>query len=98
MARIEGELLLKTDGQAINEAERCFQRALQIAQSRGEKSLELRAAMSLAQLWQRQRRHEDAHRLVADIYGWFTEGFDTADLRAAKTLLTELAGTAPAAR
>jgi len=98
VARIEGELLLKTDGQVINEAERCFQRALQIAQSRGEKSLELRAAMSLAQLWQRQHRQEDAHRLVADIYGWFTEGFDTADLRAAKTLLTELAGTAPAAR
>jgi predicted ATPase len=53
--------------------------------------LELRAAMSLSRLWQQQEKKEEAHRLLADIYGWFTEGFDTADLKEAKVLLEELA-------
>jgi predicted ATPase len=56
------------------------------------KSLELRAAMSLAHLWQQQGKQAEAHELLAPIYGWFTEGFDTADLLEAKALLAELAG------
>jgi tetratricopeptide (TPR) repeat protein len=91
IVRIEGELALTSDRSATAEAERCFRSALEIAQSRSEKSFELRAAMSLARLWQSQRRREEAHRLLGDAYGWFTEGFDTADLRAAQALLKELA-------
>jgi len=89
--RVEGELLLRSATPDAGEAERYFDRALAIARKREEKSLELRAAMSLARLWRDRGRRRDAHRLVADVYGWFTEGFDTADLRAAKALLEELA-------
>jgi class 3 adenylate cyclase len=89
--RTEGEIVLKCDASAAGEAERCFQRALEIARARSEKSLELRAAMSLARLWQRQDRREEAHRLLEPMYRWFTEGFDTADLKAARALLDELA-------
>jgi len=60
-----------------------------VARSQHAKSLELRAAMSLSRLWQRQGKKAEAHRLLAEIYGWFTEGFDTADLKAAKALLDE---------
>ena len=98
VARIEGALILQSDSSATAGAERCFQRAIEIAQGRGEKSLELRAATSLSRLWARQRRHEEAHQLLANIYDWFTEGLDTVDLRAAKALLSELEGTSPAAR
>ena len=91
VARLEGELTLQSDRSATAEAERCFRSALQIAQSQGGKSLELRAAMSLARLWQSQRRREEAHAALAGVYGWFTEGFDTADLKAAKALLETLA-------
>ena len=72
------------------EAEACFQKAIEIAQRQQAKSLELRAAMSLARLWQQQDKREEARQLLADIYGWFTEGFDTPDLQEAKTLLEEL--------
>jgi predicted ATPase len=72
------------------EAEACFQKAMGIAQRQQAKSLELRAVMSLAKLWQRQGKPKEAHEMLAEIYGWFTEGFDTKDLQEAKTLLEEL--------
>jgi predicted ATPase len=62
-----------------------------MARGQQAKSLELRAAMSLSRLWQRQDKHSEAYDLLAPIYGWFTEGFDTADLQEAKALLEELA-------
>ena len=67
-----------------------FQRALDVARRQEAKSLELRAAMSLSRLWQQQGKQAEAHALLAPIYGWFTEGFDTADLQEAKALLEEL--------
>ena len=79
-------------GEAGAEAEACFQHALTVARRQQAKSLELRAAMSLARLWQQQGKHAEARALLAPIYGWFTEGFDTADLQEAKALLDELAG------
>ena len=88
--RLEGELLLirASDNQA--EAEACFRRALEVAQAQSGKALELRASTSLARLWAEQGRRAEAHDLLAPIYGWFTEGFDTADLKDAKALLEEL--------
>jgi predicted ATPase len=74
-----------------HEAEMCFQHALDVARGRQAKSLELRAAMSLARLWQRQGKRVEAHALLEEIYGWFTEGFDTADLQEAQALLEALA-------
>jgi predicted ATPase len=73
-----------------HEAEACFLHALAVARQQGAKALELRAAMSLARLWRRQSRKTEARHLLAEIYGWFTEGFDTADLQEAQTLLAEL--------
>ncbi len=67
--------------------EDCFRQALDIARRQGAKSLELRAACSLARLWQQQGKKEEAHQLLAEIYGWFREGFDTVDLKEAKALL-----------
>jgi len=72
------------------EAELWLQQALAIARRQGAKSLELRAAMSLARLWQQQGKCAAAHALLAEVYGWFTEGFDTADLQEAKVLLAAL--------
>jgi predicted ATPase len=69
-----------------------LQRALDVARGQEAKSLELRAAMSLARLWQQQGRRAEAQALLAPIYAWFTEGFDTADLQEAKALLAELEG------
>jgi predicted ATPase len=90
--RVKGELLLLTQAAASKwEAEACFQNALNIARRRSAKSLELRAAMSLSRLWQRQGKKVEARNLLAEIYGWFTEGFDTADLKQAKLILEELA-------
>ena len=74
------------------EAEACFRQALDVACRQEAKSLELRAAMSLIRLWQQQGKCTEAHELLAPIYGWFTEGFDTADLQEAKALLEELEG------
>jgi predicted ATPase len=89
--RLQGELLLQqnTDNQA--EAENCFQQAITIAQNQQAKSFELRTATSLARLWQQQGKRQEAHDLLAPVYGWFTEGFATADLQEAKALLDELA-------
>jgi DNA-binding winged helix-turn-helix (wHTH) protein/tetratricopeptide (TPR) repeat protein len=88
--RIEGELLLRRAPTPMDEAERHFRAAIEIARARSERSFELRAATSLARLWWRGNRHEDARRLLAGVYGWFTEGFATADLRDARSLLDEL--------
>jgi predicted ATPase len=74
-----------------HEAEACFQHALDVARGQQAKSLELRAAMSLARLWQHQGKRVEARALLEESYGWFTEGFDTADLQEAKVLLAELA-------
>ena len=88
LERLRGVLLAR-QGEP-DEADACFQKALRTAASMGSKSLELRAAMSLAQLWGKRGRRAEAHDLVAPIYGWFTEGFDTTDLKDAKALLDQL--------
>jgi class 3 adenylate cyclase/predicted ATPase len=88
--RIKGELCLRSRGRSA-EAERSFHQALAVARRQEAKSLELRVALSLARLWQQQGKQAEAHALLAPIYGWFTEGFDTADLQDAKALLEELA-------
>jgi predicted ATPase len=88
--RLRGVLLLRQPGTPQAEAETCFQQALDVARRQQAKSLELRAAMSLARLWQQQSKRTAAYDLLAPIYGWFTEGFDTADLQEAKALLDEL--------
>jgi predicted ATPase len=85
-------LLLQQAVPDTAQAEACFQQALAVARGQQAKSLELRAAVSLARLWQQQDKRTAAHELLAPVYGWFTEGFDTADLQAAKSLLEELAG------
>ena len=90
MYRLRGELLLQQTVAQMEEAEVCFQQALAVARRQQAKSLELRAAMSLARLWRRQGKQVEAHELLAPVYGWFTEGFDTADLQEAKALLEEL--------
>jgi predicted ATPase len=72
------------------EAEQAFRRSAEIARGRAQKSLELRAVTGLAQLLGRARRREEARLMLADTYGWFTEGFETADLKRAKSLLHEL--------
>lgn len=91
--RLRGEILL-TLGTPMSEVECSYQQALQIARQQQAKSLELRAAMSLARLWQQQGRSAEAYQLLAAIYGWFTEGFDTADLQMAQRLLAELEAAA----
>jgi predicted ATPase len=90
--RLRGVLLLRQTGTPQAEAEAWLQRALDVARRQEAKSLELRAAMSLARLWQQQGKRAEARELLAPIYGWFTEGFDTADLQDAKALLETLGG------
>jgi predicted ATPase len=94
--RLKGELTLAqssiqslaSSGQ--KEAEDCFRKATEIARKQQAKSLELRAVMSLSRLWQEQGKKEEARQMLAEIYGWFTEGFDTTDLKDAKALLDNL--------
>jgi predicted ATPase len=88
--RLEGELLLQQSLDNATEAEACFHQAISRAQNQSAKSWELRAATSLARLWQSQGKRGEARELLAPVYGWFTEGFDTADLIEAKELLDEL--------
>jgi class 3 adenylate cyclase/tetratricopeptide (TPR) repeat protein len=90
--RMAGETLLRMGTANIDEAGQCLRRAVAIAKGQGAKSFELRATTSLARLLDKQNRHDDARTIVAEIYAWFTEGFDTADLRDAKALLDKLNG------
>jgi predicted ATPase len=90
LQRRKGELLLTATDADHAAAETCFRRAIDIAQSQSAKSLELRAATSLARLLVREGQRRPAYELLAPIYGWFTEGFETADLKEAKALLDEL--------
>src|SRR5262249_32769537 len=100
--RLKGELTLQSqvqgpkpvlslvEGSKVEETEECFQRAIAIARRQSAKSLELRAAMSLARLWQQQGNKDETRQMLAEIYNWFTEGFDTKDLQEAKALLEQL--------
>jgi predicted ATPase len=88
--RLQGELLLKRAVPDAQQAEACFQQALAVAHRQQAKAWELRAATSLSRLWQQQGKKDEARELLAPIYSWFTEGFDTADLQEAKALLEEL--------
>jgi predicted ATPase len=103
--RLQGELLIQARGKSLRaggvtpstglqtrgaEAEACFQQALAIARRQQAKSWELRAALSLSRLWQQQGKRAEARQVLAEVYGWFTEGFDTADLQDAKALLEDL--------
>jgi class 3 adenylate cyclase/predicted ATPase len=90
--RLRGVFLLQRSVDNQHEAETCFQHALAIAQDQGATAWELRTATSLARLWQQQGKGTEAHELLAPIYGWFTEGFDTTDLQEAKALLAALEG------
>jgi len=89
-ARLKGEILLRQAVPEVAQAEVCFQQALTIARRQQARSWELRAAMRLSRLWQQQGKRAAARELLAPVYGWFTEGFDTADLQEAKALLDEL--------
>jgi len=88
--RLKGKLLLSLSADNHAEAEGCFLKALAVARRQQAKSLELRTATSLSRLWQQQGKRAEAHQLLVEIYGWFTEGFDTPDLQVAKALLEEL--------
>jgi predicted ATPase len=89
--RIRGEILLKRDPANTVPAEEAFLTAITIAQQQKARTFELRAAMSMARLWRDQRKRQQAHDLLAPVYGWFTEGFGTPDLKEAKILLEALA-------
>jgi class 3 adenylate cyclase/predicted ATPase len=91
LLRLKGELLIARDPRAKADAEVAFCQAMDIAQRQNSKSWELRAAMSMARLWRDQGKQNEAHELLASVYGWFTEGFDTLDLKQAEALLDELA-------
>jgi class 3 adenylate cyclase/tetratricopeptide (TPR) repeat protein len=90
--RLKGELLLIQDSLNATEPERCFRIAIEMSQRQGTRSLELRATTSLARLLAKQAKRDEARPMLSEIYGWFTEGFETADLKDAKVLLDELAG------
>ena len=89
--RIAGEIALKSPEPDATKAEAYFEHALAVARQQQAKSWELRAAMSMARLWRDQGKPQQARELLAPVYGWFTEGFDTLDLKEAKALLDELA-------
>jgi len=88
--RTAGEIALMSPEPDAAKAQAYFERALTVARAQQAKSWELRAATSMAQLWRDQGKRQEAHDLLAPIYGWFTEGFDTLDLKEAKALLEEL--------
>jgi predicted ATPase len=86
-----GEIALKSPTPDAAKAEAYFERALAVSRKQQAKSWELRAAMSMARLWDSQGKSQQASELLAPVYGWFSEGFDTLDLKEAKALLDELA-------
>ena len=88
--RFAGEIALMSPEPDAEKAQAYFEHALAVARQQQAKSWELRAAMSMARLWRDQGKRDEAHDLLAPIYGWFTEGFDTLDLKEAKALLDEL--------
>jgi predicted ATPase len=88
--RLQGALLLQRSLPNASQVETCFQQALEVAHHQQAKALELRAALSLAQLWQGQGKQTTARQLLTERYSWFTEGFDTADLQEARVVLEEL--------
>jgi predicted ATPase len=90
MHRLKGELLLRQNGSNVADAQKCFERAIEIAHRQNAKSWELRATMSLARLLASQGHRDEARTILAEIHNWFTEGFDTDDLKDAKALLHEL--------
>jgi predicted ATPase len=94
LLRLQGEIGMMS-GATEREVEASYQHALQITRQQQARSLELRVTMSLARLWQRERRSAEAYPILAEIYHWFGEGFDTADLQTAKALLTELQAVHP---
>ena len=87
---LKGWLLLARSGDNQAEAESCFRHAIDIARRQSAKSSELQAATSLSRLWQQQGKKDEARQMLAEIYGWFTEGFDTKNLQEAKAFLEEL--------
>ena len=89
--RVAGEIALMSPEPDAAKAEAYFERALGVARDQQARSFELRAAMSMARLWREQGKRDEARELLAPVYGWFTEGFDTLDLKQAKALLDELA-------
>jgi tetratricopeptide (TPR) repeat protein len=89
--RLQGDLLLRLPSSDVSQAEASFHQALDVARRQQARALELRAAMSLSRLWQQQAQRTESRQLLADIYRWFTEGFDTPDLQCAKAMLEELA-------
>jgi adenylate cyclase len=89
--RLRGEQLLM-QGAGENDVEQHYKEAIKVARQFGAKSLELRAISSLSRLWHKQGKSAQALQMLEEIYGWFTEGFDTADLKEAKALLDELSG------
>jgi predicted ATPase len=91
LLRLKGEALLAISPERAAETEACYEHALAVARDQGARLWELRAATSLARLWRDQGRRAKARDLLTPVYGWFTEGFDTADLNEAKALLDELA-------
>ena len=91
--RIAGEIALMGPEPDTAKAQGYFERALSVARQQQAKSWELRAAMSMARLWRDQGKRDEARDLLAPVYGWFTEGFDTRDLKEAKVLLDELASS-----
>jgi predicted ATPase/class 3 adenylate cyclase len=88
--RLKGKLILGVSSAHYAEAEACFHQAIAIARQQRAKSLELRASMSLSRLWHKQGKKEEARKMLSEVYGWFTEGFDVPDLKEAKGLLNEL--------
>ena len=91
--RVAGEIALKEPSRIRRKLQSYFERALAVARQQQAKSWELRAAMSLARLWRDQGKVQQARELLAPVYGWFTEGFDTRDLKEAKALLDQLAAS-----
>jgi predicted ATPase len=88
--RVAGEIALKSPKPDVARAQMYFERSFAVARAQQAKSWELRAAMSMARLWRNQGKRDEARDLLAPIYGWFTEGFNTLDLKEAKALLGEL--------